>query len=518
VTATDGHSVDPIPALQSVIIFPGETMDVTAVNILDTHNDSLPAENFWIRAQVRKVHSHLYMLAWLISHSTKCMICSTIGLQQTLEVEHMSAGQLWSGQNLSSHVALGVLSYPGSPNPLNVDPSSQPRVCTAQTPCSVFNCPFPSYHPSDHTKCIVIDQARSAATSDTSAGFGHASDRDALVPDADVPNGGEVIERFLNFGFEPSINNRRFHYPEAPPLTQLTQANLRACDASECDAAAFPHEPCECTHMMDLPFNRTIQLVLTNLGIAGFGMHPVHLHGHSFQVLRIGMPPVFPETGSVCKWEPHHLHPTCLANDDVVCVNGTGCAKSSWRYGVPPQLNLHDRPVRKDTVIVPPGGYAVIRFRTDNPGWWHLHCHMAHHMQSGMAMLINEASALQGHFKPPKGFPQCGGFPDSAKLAKEVSASQAAWQQLLHPEPEPELEPEPEPEPKSAPRSVAGPNADSELEKTLVISLAVGGALGWLLLIVGCCSTKWWSIRMKKSILQDRLNMGIQRDGLQFES
>ena len=73
-------------------------------------------------------------------------------------------------------------------------------------------------------------------------------------------------------------------------------------------------------------------------------------------------------------------------------MEGTGCAKAAWRDGVPPpSLNLHGRPVRKDTVIVPAGGYAVIRFRTDNPGWWHLHCHMAHHMQSGMGMLLNEA-------------------------------------------------------------------------------------------------------------------------------
>jgi len=165
---------------------------------------------------------------------------------------------------------------------------------------------------------------------------------------------------------------------------------MRKCDATECDRSAFPHEPCECTHVLDLPFNRTVQLVLTNLGIAGFGMHPVHLHGHSFQVLKIGMPPVFPTTGSVCKWEPSHAHPTCLENKDVACVNGTGCAQARWADGVP-VLDMHKSPVRKDTVIVPPGGYAVIRFRTDNPGWWHLHCHMAHHMQSGMGMILNEA-------------------------------------------------------------------------------------------------------------------------------
>ena len=42
------------------------------------------------------------------------------------------------------------------------------------------------------------------------------------------------------------------------------------------------------------------------------------------------------------------------------------------------------------------GGYVVIRFIAENPGWWHLHCHMAHHLQSGMGMMLNEAPELQG--------------------------------------------------------------------------------------------------------------------------
>ena len=41
-----------------------------------------------------------------------------------------------------------------------------------------------------------------------------------------------------------------------------------------------------------------MRLVLTNIGIGGFGMHPVHLHGHDFAVLKIGYPPVFADTGA----------------------------------------------------------------------------------------------------------------------------------------------------------------------------------------------------------------------------
>ena len=176
----------------------------------------------------------------------------------------------------SNHTAWGVLRYPGA---ALADPTSSPRDCTADTRCKVFNCPFPSFHPSDYTDCIIVDQARDADASSTAIaagaqevegeGGGAAGDVAAsgAAGASDLPMALPMIEKFLNFGFEPSINNRRFHYPEAPPLTQPpSQSRMLACDDAQCDVAAFPKEPCECTHVLDLPFNRTVQLVLTNLG------------------------------------------------------------------------------------------------------------------------------------------------------------------------------------------------------------------------------------------------------------
>ena len=81
-------------------------------------------------------------------------------------------------------------------------------------------------------------------------------------------------------------------------------------------------------------------------------------------------------------------------------------------------------------MVVPPGGYAVIQFTTNNPGWWHLHCHMAHHLASGMGMLLNEAPELQSRFPPPADFPKCGGLHDSAGLEQHVLATTKAWQLL----------------------------------------------------------------------------------------
>ena len=61
--------------------------------------------------------------------------------------------------------------------------------------------------------------------------------------------------------------------------------------------------------------------------------HPMHLHGHTFQLRRIG---------------PRDPGP------------------------------------RKDTVIVRPGERVTVDFDAANPGRWMLHCHNAYHQAGGM--------------------------------------------------------------------------------------------------------------------------------------
>ncbi|AEG93726.1 multicopper oxidase family protein [Ramlibacter tataouinensis] len=63
--------------------------------------------------------------------------------------------------------------------------------------------------------------------------------------------------------------------------------------------------------------------------------HPIHLHGHSFRVLR---------------------------------RNGRETAHREWR----------------DTVLLDPGERADIAFVADNPGDWMLHCHVLEHQEGGM--------------------------------------------------------------------------------------------------------------------------------------
>lgn len=38
--------------------------------------------------------------------------------------------------------------------------------------------------------------------------------------------------------------------------------------------------------------------------------------------------------------------------------------------------------------MVPPLGYLIIRFFTDNPGFWLFHCHVETHSSLGMSMIF----------------------------------------------------------------------------------------------------------------------------------
>jgi FtsP/CotA-like multicopper oxidase with cupredoxin domain len=53
--------------------------------------------------------------------------------------------------------------------------------------------------------------------------------------------------------------------------------------------------------------------------------------------------------------------------------------------------NLEDPPL-KDTVAVPDGGFVVLRFWADNPGYWLFHCHIEWHEHVGMGVIIQVVS------------------------------------------------------------------------------------------------------------------------------
>ena len=132
--------------------------------------------------------------------------------------------------------------------------------------------------------------------------------------------------------------------------------------------------------------------------------HPIHMHGHSFYVVKVGYPN-YDKNGKF-------LSP----NDDIECIvhsTESACTKQfitienevdgkktviqrlQWRKPHSQNITMaeftkNNSPIRKDTVIVPFGGYAVVRFIADNPGLWFLHCHIEPHQLQGMAAVISE--------------------------------------------------------------------------------------------------------------------------------
>lgn len=93
-----------------------------------------------------------------------------------------------------------------------------------------------------------------------------------------------------------------------------------------------------------------VKVKLVNNSPAG-NDHPMHLHGHFFQVL----------------------------SKNGKAIEGT--------------------PVVKDTINVKPGEEYVVAFKADNPGNWLFHCHDLHHATAGMVDLI-KYDGYQSNYTP----------------------------------------------------------------------------------------------------------------------
>lgn len=107
------------------------------------------------------------------------------------------------------------------------------------------------------------------------------------------------------------------------------------------------------------PGNTTIDIILqiANDSLDQMG-HPMHMHGHKFWVL-----------GS-----------------------GTGQFNYSSIEAAPSSLMNLPNPPYRDVALLPPSGWLAIRYITDNPGAWMLHCHVQWHLLSGMAVVLVEDS------------------------------------------------------------------------------------------------------------------------------
>ncbi|WAQ88008.1 hypothetical protein PtA15_9A133 [Puccinia triticina] len=78
---------------------------------------------------------------------------------------------------------------------------------------------------------------------------------------------------------------------------------------------------------------------------------------------------------------PYHLH----AMDMHIVAFGRGFPTAERLS----QLEYNtDNPLRRDTVVVPPASFVVIRILADIPGAWIMHCHIGWHIAGGFAGIV----------------------------------------------------------------------------------------------------------------------------------
>ena len=313
---------------------------------------------------------------------------------ETLEV---NCTTLTRDGDLQNNDAIAVLTYDGSPvnkTALRNEYLNGKRVCSVENVCKVANCPFEDYINSSGFTCANL----------------HIQDFELLegTPENELPESDTVDMKttwFFNFGFDSveltsTVNGRKFIFPSTSLQTQgYKQIDTEICQ-NVSDRCNRDKNDCTCVHLISIPTKysgKTIRFVLSSLNTTtDFSFaHPIHLHGHSFHVVKVGYGSYFP---SGLLNEP---------TKDISC--GRPCLKPpSWTNGVTPDITITNRTIRKDTVIVPAGGYVVIDFIADNPGYWFLHCHIEPHQLEGMAVVINELQYDQN--PPPGGMSTCDNF------------------------------------------------------------------------------------------------------------
>ncbi|MCO5566990.1 hypothetical protein L7F22_020673 [Adiantum nelumboides] len=169
----------------------------------------------------------------------------------------------------------------------------------------------------------------------------------AIRPCANCTLGGRLVGVINNISFQlPETALLQAHYFRKP--------NVFVTNFPDNPTASFNYTgkplanivPKAGTRLSYLSFNSTVQLVLQSTSLVAPENHPIHLHGTNFFV--VGM--------------------------------GTGNYNAS---SDPLSFNLVDTPER-NTIGVPQGGWAALRFHADNPGVWFMHCHLEFHTSAGL--------------------------------------------------------------------------------------------------------------------------------------
>ncbi|ELU15956.1 hypothetical protein CAPTEDRAFT_193609 [Capitella teleta] len=286
-------------------------------------------------------------------------------------------------KRIEPHTTYAILKYGDG---ADVAPTSSKRNCTAENPCTVLNCPY-RHHPDVHTVCVP------------------AADLRLHSADPTLGRHSKIREDFLNFHYvldhdtwKTSINGKGFQAPSSPPQVYPNDDQQAMKPCSECEDGNIY---CGCTHILEIDLGSVVQFVLATTvnnpaGVLNGNAHGIHMHGHQVQVVRIGWP-TYDDQGFY-----NGLTPDIMYDHHTGHIRWTNM---SWSDGALDVLD-NSAPL-KDTMVIPVGGYVVVRFLADNPGYWFMHCHTEFHNVEGMAMIFKVGNDSQMN-RTPQNMRTCG--------------------------------------------------------------------------------------------------------------
>ncbi|XP_030450030.1 laccase-7-like [Syzygium oleosum] len=197
----------------------------------------------------------------------------------------------------------------------------------------------------------------------------------------------KAIPNIPTLRLSANINNASFQFPTSLSILQAHFFNVKGIYTTD-----LPDQPplkfdytnpansnntalefaLKSTRVKQVKYNATVEIVFQDTTIIGAENHPMHLHGYNFHVVGQG-----------------------FGNFDPVEDRK--------------KFNLFN-PVIRNTIGVPVGGWAAIRFQANNPGAWILHCHLDAHLSFGLATAIvveNGPTPSSTLPPPPPDLPQC---------------------------------------------------------------------------------------------------------------
>ncbi|XP_076380029.1 uncharacterized protein LOC117229336 [Megalopta genalis] len=181
------------------------------------------------------------------------------------------------------------------------------------------------------------------------------------------------------------INDMTFKYPTSPLLSQPENTPEEAiCTVETRSKQCTVDTPlfCECVQTIEIAPKKTIEIIFIDQGFGGNTSHTFHMHGYHASIVGRG----------------NFQQP--VTKDEIMRLDYEGRI----------ERNLVDPP-KKDAFVVPNKGFAILRFFSDNLGYWLVEARSTAISPGtfgpGMQFLLKVGNS-ESFIPVPLDFPTCG--------------------------------------------------------------------------------------------------------------